>query len=182
MKKIAFAMAAVAALFCFEGHAQKMNVGINASPSLPLGDFGDAAEFGIGGGLSFDYYFNDHFNLGVEGEYIVFPVEADNVDESFNLIPVQLTGAYHTDAENILDLYAGTGVGIFTMGSSVEGTESNSNFGISPRVGLAWEISDLLFFDFNVRYSMIFSEDEKTGGTNSSYLGFNVGLLYSLVD
>lgn len=182
MKNLALALAAVAVLFSVETQAQKMNVGLHAAPSLPLGDFGDIAEFGIGGGLSLDYYFGDHFNIGLEGEYIAFPIEADNIDESWNLTPIQLTGAYHSDAGNILDLHAGTGIGVFIVSSSAEGAESSSELGITPRAGLAWEITDLLFFDFNIRYGLVFSDDEEAGPSNLSYLGFNVGLLYSLVD
>ncbi len=132
-----------------------------------------------------DYYPNDKFNVGIEGEFIAFGI--DGIDgESLTLIPLQLTGAYHTDLTDELDFYVGTGVGLFIQSATFEDAESESDLGITPRVGLAYELGDLLFLDFNVRYGWVFNgeSEEFFGVTVESpdwtYLSFNLGLLYTI--
>ncbi len=54
--------------------------------------------------------------------------------------------------------------------------------GISPRVGLAFELTPLFFLDVNVNYNHVFSED--TGALipspNYDWIGLNVGVLYTI--
>ncbi len=163
--------------------AQKLNVGLNGAASLPLGDFADLTTFGFGGDVSLDYYFNDKFDLGIEAGYRAFPYDPDLADgETFNLIPIQLTAGYHTDIDDWIDLYGELGGGIFIASSSIEGSESMTYGGVSPRVGLAFELTSLLFLDVNVNYNFVFSEETTNASFNPNFnwIGLNVGLLYTI--
>ncbi len=160
------------------------------APALPVGDFDGHATFGLGGGLSVDYYFNENFHLGIEGEYIKFGEGEDLIASNLSAISIQLTGAYHTDLSDVVDFYIGSGIGIFIMDNEevgLTGFYSGSIFGITPRVGVALELTDQLFLDFNLRYGLGISKDVNQGGgqsltpPNVSYIGFNLGLLYSFL-
>lgn len=181
-------------LVSYKANAQAANIGGHLSTAIPFGDLAEFSPFGFGGGLSFDYYFNDFVNIGLELEHLYLPIE-DSDGEAFGITPILLTGAYHTDFGDAFDFYGGLGVGAFIASSTIEGTESATNFGFSPRVGVAFEIADELFLDLSLRYSLILDgEAEQTqniGGqtvvtqpetSNTSYLGFNVGLLYTIFE
>ncbi len=185
MKKLVFALSAMLGLVTYQANAQASNIGVHLSTAFPMGDFGEFTNFGIGGGLTYDYYFNDNFNLGIEGEFLNFAYDSEFLDgESFNLVPILLTGAYHTDFGNELDFYGGLGAGIFLKSSSVEGSESESDFGISPRIGVAYELGDRLFLDVSVRYGLIFDATDEGGVStdNTSFLGANIGILYTIME
>ncbi len=103
--------------------AQKINIGVNANAGLPLGDFGKISNIGFGGDLSFDYYFNDKFDLGIEGGYRSFLYDSDQAPfdgETVNLIPILVTAGYHMDFDDWLDLYGELGGGVFIASSSMQ--------------------------------------------------------------
>src|SRR5690606_24156410 len=65
MKRVLFsALLGMSLLFTSQVNAQKLNIGINGAAALPLGDIADDTDFGFGGDLTLDYYFNDKFDLG----------------------------------------------------------------------------------------------------------------------
>lgn len=192
MKKLLFSLSIAFTAFTFQSHAQS-NIGVNLSTALPIGDFANNTNFGIGGGISYDYYFNDKFDLGLEAEFLAFPVDAAGIDGSFGLIPVLVTGGYHTDYGNEIDFYGELGVGVF-LGTNPLDDDITTNFGISPRIGLAFELGNRLFFDASIRYGLVFdAQDAETvtsnGFTvstaavgNTGYLGLNLGILYTLTE
>ncbi|HAD98344.1 MAG TPA: hypothetical protein DCG19_13115 [Cryomorphaceae bacterium] len=187
MKKLLFSMILGAGLIgCGTLSAQQSNLGINLATALPMGDAGDGYDFGVGGGLSFDYYFNQQFDLGVEVQFINMPLK--ETDVSLAVIPIQLTGAYHADLTDILEFYGELGAGFFLLNLSAGELEDPGYFGASPRLGLAMDLTDRLFLDFNVNYTFIASEVEADASidnfsaSNLTYLGFNLGLLYTVGD
>lgn len=172
--------------------AQKNNFGINLGAALPMGDFGDIVKPGFGGDVSFDHYFNDNVHVGLEAGIRLFKIDVPDVvptlpglpnieiepmeyNENINIIPILLTAGYHKDANSMLDLYGELGAGVFISGSMLEGGDSTTDFGLSPRIGAAFEMSDNLFFDVNADYSIIFTE-----GNSTSWIGVNVGILMTL--
>lgn len=185
MKKIVlFAFTLIMFLSFNKAHAQKANIGINVSPVLPLGDLSNVTDFGIGGDVSFDYYFNDHWDLGIEAGYLNF--NYPDLDAShISFIPIQLTGGAHMDLDDWIDLYGELGAGAFItntktvytnlMGATQTTTSSNAYFGLSPRVGLAFELNSIWFLDVNVNYDIAFADPNSL-----SYLGLNVGILYTI--
>jgi outer membrane protein W len=184
MKKLVLTLSIVLAGFTYEASAQASNIGVNLSTALPLGNLANATNFGIGGGLSYDYYFNDHFDLGIEGEFIAFPYDLQNASGSSNLIPVLVTGGYHTDYGNEVDFYGELGAGMYFSSFTIDYEDENiqdqtgnsADFGISPRIGIALEMGNRLFFDASIRYGLIFDTAE------TSYLGLNLGILYTITE
>ncbi len=196
MKKLLFSMILGAGLISSGTlSAQRLNLGVNLATGLPMGDFSDGgATFGIGGAVSLDYYFNDKFDVGIEVGFLNFPYEEPFDDLALSMIPIQLTGAYHADLTEVMEFYGELGVGYFVLGGDVADLLADKGYlGVSPRLGLAYELSDRLFLDFNVNYTQVFSgktytEDDGFGGTTEveqtaiSYLGFNLGLLVTIGD
>lgn len=168
--------------------AQKMNIGANLAGGLPLGDLGNGTNFGIGGDVSLDYYFNDRFDLGLEAGYKTFPYSNTALDgEAINIIPIQLTAGFHNDIDDWIDLYGELGGGIFISSSTLANSESYTDAGISPRIGVAFELTPLFFLDVNVNYTHVFSEETETiNGVDAqvfptmNWVGLNVGILYTI--
>lgn len=155
---------------------QKVNIGINGAVALPFGDFSDFVDLGFGGDVSLDYYFNDKFDLGVEVGYRTFAFDEGLGDGNYNIIPLQLTAGYHTDIDDWIDFYGELAGGAYIVSLSEGNSDSETYGGISPRLGLAFELTDELFLDVNVSYTTIFVD----GPAEPNWLGLNVGLLYTL--
>ena len=63
-----------------------------------------------------------------------------------------------------------------------EVTTNDTYFGLSPRIGAAFELSSTWFLDVNVNYNFILSQDDATGMPNLGYLGLNLGILYTIAE
>lgn len=150
-------------------NAQKLNIGVNGTGALPLGEMAGGNNFGAGGGISLDYYFNDKFDLGIEAGYVGFNLSPD-------FLPISLTAALHQDINDWIDLYGELGTGAYIGNSSIIATKAY--FGVSPRVGVAFELTSLLFLDVNINYHYVLSNADFT--YNANWVGLNLGLLYTL--
>ncbi|WP_421763133.1 outer membrane beta-barrel protein [Ekhidna sp.] len=173
MKKTILLFGILTAIFISSASAQKMNAGVSLGPVFPTGDASDFLETGFRFDGSVDYYFNDKFDMGVEVGYMTMSFEG--IDESQNMVPLQITAGYHNDLGSSVDLYGELGGGVFFISNSIN-NESDSYGGISPRLGAAFELQeDLLFLDTNINYTSIFTE-----GDNLNLMGLNIGLLYTI--
>lgn len=57
--------------------------------ALPMGDFGDGADLGYGGGLGMMVPHNDMLSFGLEASYLTYSMNEDFYDDaSFSMIPV----------------------------------------------------------------------------------------------
>jgi len=188
MKRLLLSRALSAGLMTI-GFSQKANIGINLNGSLPMGDFANASDFGYAGDVSFDYYFNDHFDLGIEVGYRRFGYSYLD-DQGINLVPVLLTPAFHTDIDDWMDFYGELGLGMYFGESQTFPDDADfADFGVSPRVGIAFELTPTVFFDLNVNYNYVMTDaytanirgsQEIIVPENLQYLGLNVGLLYTI--
>ncbi|REE05687.1 outer membrane beta-barrel protein [Marinoscillum furvescens] len=178
MKRIVYTILAIIGFGLISATAQRANVGVNFSGAAPLGDNADFYNAGAGADVSFDYYFNDRFDVGVEAGFEALPYDADGLDgERLTIVPVQVTAAIHKDLATWVDLYGELGAGTFTFGSSLEGVDADTYAGVSPRVGLAFELSENQWFlDTNLEYRHVFTDVEPDFNT----LGLNIGLLYTI--
>lgn len=175
MKKLVFSTVVIFAMALSHSlSAQKFNIGANGALAIPLGDAADLLDIGFGGDLSANYYFNDKVDIGVEVGFRSF---ANDADVAYHIIPLQLTGAYHQDIDDFMDLYGELGVGLFMFTGDID---SESFFGLSPRVGAAFELTPELFLDVNVNFNTIFPNDDFGSDGNFNYLGVNLGILYTL--
>lgn len=152
---------------------------------LPMGDFGDAASFGIGGGVWADYFVTDNIAAGLNIGFLSYGAkeEVEGFDYSTTMIPILLTGDWHFMPGETFDFYAGLGLGfnmtttkteIDFFGTVTEAEASNTAFQIVvPRVGVNYMLSDALGLDFNTGYSLVMIEDG-----NADYIPLNLGIFY----
>lgn len=161
-------------------YTHKANIGSIFWIVRPLGNDGDLYETGIGGNFSFDYYINNRFHIGAEVGLISADYNDPNgVKEHLNLVPVVLTAGVHTDLGNSIDLYGEIAGGKFNFATTVKGEASKAPGGISPRIGIAFNIcNDKLFMDINTHYIYVFKEAINLD--NYSSVGFGIGLLYTV--
>lgn len=168
-------------------HAQKFDLGVQFTPSIPLDDgLSNTYDLGLGGKLTGEYYFNDNIAVGLDFGFHSFSetIEIPNpltgnvmsTDISLNVIPIQATGAYHLDASDELDFYGGLGAGLALL-SPGEG-ESRSELAISPRVGASYELTDELRANLNFSYLTVMNSDIDS----FQLLNINVGVTYTLMD
>ena len=151
----------------------KVDVGIVAAVSTD-------DEAGSGGGFYIEpkYNVNDRINVGLRLESAFLGsgsirVGGTSVDiESASVAPILLTGDYYFHTERVRP-YVGLGMGMYRrqersistdIGSVALGLESQTNFGVAPRVGL-----NAGHFKLAVIYNF-------TGNHIADYLGINVGM------
>ena len=156
--------------------AQKANIGANLALSGIVGENSEFYNIGLGGDITFDYYFNDKLHLGLETGTRSYGFDSEIIDESLVIIPLLITGGLHTDLGSSIDLYGELGTGPYFTTTTIENSDTETNLGLSPRVGVAFNIKDdKLFLDFSTDYTHIFSEND-----DFNSLGFRAGLLYTI--
>ena len=176
---ITLALIASAFMFSNQTQAQSIRAGVYATPSIPIGDFGDLYSFGIGGKVFGNYFINENLHVGIEAGYLTVSTDFDGPDEldpgNLNLIPLQATVGYHfMGADEDFDVYVASGAGLFI---NPDAEEDASNFGFSPRVGVSLPIGDDLRIDGSVGYTTITQEV-----SSLDFLAINAGISYLLWD
>ncbi|MEQ8469904.1 MAG: outer membrane beta-barrel protein [Marinoscillum sp.] len=162
-------------LLANESYAQKVNVGVNASASVPLGDNSDTFKAASGFDASLDYYFNDKVDFGVESGYKGFRYDADELDgEHRSVVPLLATLGLHNDIGDMLDLYGELGGGVFFMSTTLNDEQQNYG-GLSPRLGVAVDLSEKWFLDTSLNYTHVFSD-----GADFNWVGLKFGILYTI--
>ncbi|MBI1316050.1 outer membrane beta-barrel protein [bacterium] len=172
------------------GAQAQLRVGAGLMTGLPMGDFGDAASFGIGGGVWADYFVTDNIAAGVSLGFLSYGAkeEVEGSDYSTTMIPILLTGDWHFMPGETFDFYAGVGLG-FNMVSSkstidsgipgipateVEADETAFQL-VIPRIGINYMLNDTWGIDFNTGYSLVMVD-----GGNADYIPVNLGVFYVL--
>lgn len=172
-------LASALALFLITNQANaqrgKINFGLNAATSSPLGDNSNVYKAGWGFDGSLDYYFGQHFDMGIESGLRKMNYKAENQsDDHLSVVPVLLTLGLHNDIGEIVDLYGELGGGTYFMSSTLN-SETNNYGGLSPRIGIAIDLSNNWFLDTAVDYTHIFND-----GTDMNWVGVKFGLLYTI--
>ncbi len=143
MKKVLLSVAIIAVAFGANAQKKesdesplKFSVGVEAA--APLGDFGKAYSFGIGGTAQADYSVAPEFALTINAGYISYTGKSQTIPgfgtfkvPSQAVIPILAGGKY-----NFTPQFYGSaqiGVGIFTAGSG--GGKSVSALAYAPGIG-----------------------------------------------
>lgn len=174
MKKI-FLLTAIAGIFAFTSvSAQKdpaMNgqkLGIGVEFGLPVGDFGDVYNLGVGGSLVYQVPVATNLNVTGNVGYINF-TSKKVLGQSFNTgyVPIK-AGLRYFFAENF---YGGA-----ELGAAIS-TEKNGStaFAYSPGVGVEFPVADKASIDLGVRYEG-WSRDSHTNSFVGIRAAFNFGL------
>ncbi len=116
------------------------SIGGGVVASMPIGNFGDAANTGFGVRGSFQYFFAHLFAFQATLAYISYSTDSDDV--SFSNIPLLFGISYYIALNQALFLYLAANVGLNFVSASVDlgiygsGSNSNTKFGFSPAAGL----------------------------------------------
>jgi outer membrane protein W len=181
MKTLIKISAICALVLCsFTANAQ-IKVGAGLGIALPMGDFGDMAKMGFGGGVSGKYMLNDNMALGLGvGFYSFSPKNSiSGYDVKYSIMPIAASFTYYFATEGFKP-YAGADLGFYSFKTKVtysgaSASTSVSKLGFAPTVGFEYGLSDALALDVNAKYNYITTE-----GSALTYVGVNVGLVYSL--
>lgn len=152
-----------------------MGIGAFGNVSIPMGDFGDAAGTGFGGGAKFFYGALPNMKMVAEACYTTFgeKEEIEGEDWSFSIIPI-VAGIDYNLMPGPMSVYVGVGGGLYMLGVKYDGeSDSESKFGIYGGLGMELPIGESMTFDANVKFNHIFTEEEAT-----QYLGINAGINY----
>lgn len=180
-----------------------LNVGGGLAVGLPMGDFADAVNTGFGLNLEGDYFVMPELSVGVSTGYQSFKYKSDGGGSgSFNIVPFTLKGNYYF-MQDAIKPYVGLGLGLFFDNSKYEiswpsyflnpvtnqpdtvmlttkYTDKTTDFAISPMAGVLFNISDALSLNINARYNMFSVKGSDDKKQNFNFIGFNVGVVYTL--
>lgn len=175
MKKL-FLLTAIAGIFAFTNvSAQKdpaMNgpkLGVGVEFGLPVGDFGDVFNLGVGGSLVYQQPLASNLNFTASAGYINFSSEELPTGSKLNYaaIPVK-AGVRYFFAENF---YGGAELGAaFSTGDN-----SGTAFAYAPGIGVEFPVADKAAIDLGVRYEG-WSRDSRTNSFIGIRAAFNFGL------
>lgn len=181
MKKVLLSLAIIAAAFGANAQSEtssklKFSVGVEAA--APIGDFGDAYSFGIGGSAQADYWVAPEFALTLNAGYISFIGKDVTIpgftiggvtfpsstykNPSIGYVPVLAGGKYNFTPQ----FYGSAQLGItFATGNGASG----SAFTYAPGVG--YKFTDNL--DALLKYTGYSSD-----GSNSASIGLRVAYTF----
>ena len=177
-------MIAAFAVFAIPNNAQAQdNFGtVGLDISVPLGDFGDFANLGLGPALGYDLAVSDQLSVHASTGLLFYLLDGDLGDfyDYYLQVPLQVGGRFFVD-EVGQGFFGGLKVGghitalktgdVEILGTTVEGdSDSEFNLSLAPELGLF--VTDQI--SASLRYQMIFiGEDEDTGqeSTTFSYIG-----------
>lgn len=174
MKKL-FLLTAIAGIFAFtNASAQKdpamsgSKLGVGVEFGLPVGDFGDYYNLGVGGSLVYQKPVAENLNFTASAGYISFKSkEFAGLTTSFGTIPVK-AGIRYFFAENF---YGGAELGAAFSTEDGGGT----SFAYAPGIGVEFPVADKAALDLGVRYEG-WSRDSRTNGFVGIRAAFNFGL------
>jgi hypothetical protein len=147
---------------------QMLKLSVGAEAALPLGDFGKASTFGIGGTAQADYKVTDDLALNINAGYISFLPKSTTVlgttfkGKAVGYIPI-LGGIRYYFSENVFAL-AQLGVTIATASGT-----SSSLFTYAP--GIGYKFSD------NVDAALKYTGYSKNSN-NSSTIGLRIAYTF----
>lgn len=180
MKKLILGFLAIGCFtfFATRAQAQENIFSVGVEVAIPMGDFSDLTNFGIGGALQYELGITGNIALNVGAGAIFYTTDVDGF--SFFHVPIQVGARYYLQQQQegfYIGAKLGTHVAVAKMDEvSVGGvtvmeasTDSDATFSFAPEIGyyLTKNIS------LGARYQIISGKD---GGKSSSYLGIGAML------
>ncbi|NEN22900.1 outer membrane beta-barrel protein [Cryomorpha ignava] len=171
MKKLILGVATVVALmFTVTANAQLNYGNAGLEIAIPMGDFADAANFGIGGSGLYEVGITDNIaalaNVGV----LFYATEFD--EYSFMQIPIQVGARYYITEQReslFFGVLAGVHMSIASFddtevaGVTIEGdSDSQVNFSFAPEVG--YFINENI--SISLKYQIVTAKDEDVDFVN----------------
>lgn len=195
MKRMLFTFLLVAAFAVSasaqgDGAAMGTTIGFDVQGALPMGDFADVSNFGVGGTgyVAFGVAPNAAITgragfLYFGGKDIPFAVgtTTGNVKINMTLIPILVGGKlFFTEGDSRVygaaeaGLYLMSGSGDFTPSGGGTATtvdlDSESKFGVSPSLGMVFKAGDKMNVDAHANFTNVFTE-----GSSTNWITFAIG-------
>ncbi len=168
MKKVLLSAALIVAV-AFGANAQKedgaklkFSVGLEAA--LPVGTFGDAFSFGIGGTAQANYNVSEGLDLTLNSGFLSYSVKSSVGSGSLSFIPV-LAGAQYNFTEKV---YGSAQLGVIFVSASGGGS-SESDFTFAPGVGYKFTPN----LDALLKYTSV-----STTGSSAGSIGVRVAYTF----
>ena len=144
----------------------------------------DDSSLETGYGLAFTYYYrlSNSFFFSASLGYQSFPFKnseyVDLSDYSFTIMPMTLGVRYNFTTSG-LQPYLGVETGFFLadISGGDADVDSETEFGIIPKVGIRYPLKPGLDLDVNLKYNVIMPEGSDE---NMTYVGINVGVAYTI--
>ncbi len=185
MKKLLLVLFVTVFAVTFVNAQSKMGASVQGLLSFPTGDFGDGAGTGFGATGTFIYSVSPMLDVTGSVGYIKWGTKESTpgYEVSFSDIPI-LVGLRYTFGKGQFLPYASAETGLHMLSSSVKGTffgftvdESNTEtkFGISPGVGFLYKFNPKTSLDVSAKYNMIFTE-----GSSTTHLSVSAGVAFAL--
>jgi len=178
MKKAVLILLSLVALLSLEAIGQtpvngNISLGVGAEGGVPVGDFSNASNFGIGA-MGWIAYGVDP-NLTLMGKVGFESFSSKNSGgSSRTVVPILVGGRYFlTPALEVTSMrtYLAADAGVY---SSSGGGYSSTKFGIAPALGAQFAAGPGMNVDLHVNYSIVFSDP------STSWVGFGVGLEFGM--
>jgi opacity protein-like surface antigen len=139
-------------------------LGVDVAGILPLGDYGDLADFAIGGLVRFEFGVNDQLAVTARAGYIYNLTSVDGV--SLGMIPILVGGAYKIGTSG-LNAYAELGVTNIRVSVDVGGASaSDSKTKFSFGVGAGYQMKKI---KARVGFFMPGSSENSNGDSSTLY-------------
>ncbi len=157
-KNLSFFIVAALSLFvCGMANAQ-VKLGANFGVQIPVGDSGDGYNAGFGGNIGGEYLITEHIGANLNLGFYSFGIKGSGMfgvdDESATAIPITLGGSYYFLTDG-LKPYAGLDLGVWMLGSTMEGAETNAYFGFAPVVGVQYAFNDNWALNGNLKFNYV---------------------------
>jgi outer membrane protein with beta-barrel domain len=161
--------------------------GVEAAAALPMGDMGDVYGTGFGGGVSYEYFVAPAIAIRADVKYLSFG-EKDDFPFTMTDIPFRVGANYYIGKPGGTQFYGGFMLGMHFLTISVDvddlnwdwiasddGSDTSTEFGIAPRVGIILPISGpKTLLNAGIEYNMIMAE------STMSFLQINAGVQFAL--
>ncbi|MCX6272263.1 MAG: outer membrane beta-barrel protein [Bacteroidetes bacterium] len=171
-----------------------------AGPDLafgfPLGKIRDSVNNGIGFNVRGEYFLMPQLNVGLATGYKSYKYDQVLVGKGhFSYIPIKLTGTWYF-AEEQFRPYVNLGLGVYlakqkydadfwtlvqnpqtgrldTLYEKKHMDAKQTKFGLTPSVGILYNVKDDFFANISLSYDLIFTDRK-----SSNFIGINLGLMY----
>ncbi len=174
MKKLLLAFALFGSTFALQA---QITAGAGLLVGMPMGDYADGVNTGVGFSLEGNYFVMDNLSVGLEVSFLSMKI--DGTDGKFKFTPITVKGEYFFSEDDFRP-FAGLGIGYYLVKSKVDlpffgSVEASANgIGFSPRVGAEYSLSDLIILCANVQYNLVINSGN--AGSSTNFLGIGVGV------
>jgi hypothetical protein len=144
---------------------------LNGAGAMPVGDFGNIASFGYGGGGGLHYFFQDQGSIGLNVNYLSFQGKNNLPNSSIISVTPTMLFSFFMDNSPYLIIDAG---GYF---ANFGGITNTSSYGGAIGLGYLYGLTDIMALSINAKYTAAYDFDNKV---TTMYAPVNVGLLFIL--